>query len=482
MKKIITYLLVAVVLFSGTKIAAQQNSLFNTYSMDPLQLNIAYVGATCAEANLHYRTQWIGLKDAPKVFQVNAHTALGQSNAIGLRINSQSMGLLNNLGATFGYAYRFRISENAKVHLGIGVGWSQAAINAQKAVVIETNDVTLSNNNRQTANGFDSEFGAMFIGSKLKAGVSALHLYNSNPSFAGSNGYKALPQINSQISYVFLKDQKVEIEPWLLNRYTITGANIIEGIVNVNFMNAFTVGAGYRSGYGLLALLGAKIGNIKLAYSFDYGATKNATNLGTSHQVMLGFSMCRNARTPKPKNDEPVVADQPTVAPVVAKNEEVKEVPVPEPAIKVEKDTKEEQKTEIVKEESVVKNEVSTNVNDAPETMSTILLEKLNTIATGIIFTSNSYSISAANDKRLREVINVINNRSGKLVVVGYASKEGDRSHNLELAIRRAMVVRQTLINYGVKPEKLSIKNGGVTDNVNRDTEGNRTVRFESGR
>jgi type IX secretion system PorP/SprF family membrane protein len=322
------------------ELTAQQNSLFNTYALDPLQLNIAYAGAACTEANLHYRTQWIGLKEAPKVFQLNAHTALGKSNGLGLRVNSQSQGILNTLGATFGYSYRIKVSETAKVHLGLGVGLSQAALNSQKATVIDASDVTLNNNAKQTAFGFDSEFGAMYIGEKLKGGVSALHLYNSNPDFTGSSGYKALPQINTQVSYIFNKNKKLELEPMLLSRYTIGGSHVLDGFVNVHLAKMFTVGAGYRTNYGLMILLGAKLGHLRLGYSFDYGANKNAINLGTSHQLMLGFNFCR---ANKPKLDAEVqapAAEQPTVLPTVVadldppKKEEVKpETIVPEKAV-----------------------------------------------------------------------------------------------------------------------------------------------------
>jgi type IX secretion system PorP/SprF family membrane protein len=309
MKALIKYFSLLVIILKGGVMFSQQASLFNTYSLDPLQLNIAYAGAACNEANAHYRTQWINMKDAPKALQLNAQSALGKSNALALRVNSQTQGLLNTLGATVGYSYRFRVSQNAKMHLGIGIGWTQAALNAQKAIVVDANDVNLNNNNRQTANGFDSEFGAMIIGNKLKAGVSVLHLYNTNPDFSGSGSYKTLPQINSQLSYVFHKNQKIEIEPWLLNRYTLKGNNVVEGMLNFNFIKTLTVGAGYRSNYGLIALLGAKIGGLKMAYSFDYGTGKNSVNLGTSHQVMLGYSFCKNQKTNTNKNGSRKIAD-----------------------------------------------------------------------------------------------------------------------------------------------------------------------------
>jgi type IX secretion system PorP/SprF family membrane protein len=457
MKKIVPHLLtVLAFIISGTAIA-QQNSLFNTYSLDPLQLNIAYAGAACTEANVHYRTQWIGMKDAPKLLQLNAHTALGKSNALGLRVNSQTQGLLNTLQATLGYAYRFRISETAKVHLGIGIGWTQAALNGQKAVVMDANDVSL-NGNKQTANGFDSEFGAMVVGEKLKAGVSVLHLYNTNPDFSGSNTYKNLPQFNTQVSYTFNKGKKVEIEPWLLNRYTVKGTNIVEGMLNVNLVRMFTVGAGYRSGYGVMGLVGAKIGNIKLAYSFDYGTTKNATNLGSSHQVMLGFSMCKTAKATKPKEEKEPVVTTPTVTP------EPPPVKEEEPVVK-EEAKKEEPKVDPVKED---------------------ILAKMNAVAEEVVFDLNKSQLNEEGLKKIDEIAALMK-RDPSLVIniVGHTCNKGTAELNSILSVRRATYVRNQMVKRGIKPDRIDRSKGVGADNAlfDNNTEQqrkNRTVRFES--
>lgn len=462
MKKIIPYLLPLLALAFSKAGMAQQSSLFNTYSLDPLQLNIAYAGASCTEANVHYRTQWIGMKETPKVIQLNAHSALGKSNALALRVNSQTQGLLNTLQATLGYAYRFRISETAKVHLGIGVGWTQAALNAQKAVVMDANDVTLNNSNRQTANGFDSEFGAMLVGEKLKAGVSVLHLYNTNPDFSGSSTYKTLPQVNTQVSYTFNKGKKVEVEPWLLNRYTLRGDNVVEGILNVHFIKAITVGAGYRSNYGVIGLLGARVGNIKLAYSFDYGTTKNATNMGSSHQLMLGFSLCKTAKPHKLAEEKEPVVVTPTVTPIV---EPIKEEPI---AIK------EEVKEEPKKEEPM------------PVKEKEDILAMINQVAEEVVFDLNKSQLHEEGLKKLDEIAALMK-KDPELVIniVGHTCNKGTDELNSLLSVRRATYVRNQLVRRGVNPQNIDRSKGVGADNAIYDNNSelqakNRTVRFES--
>ena len=459
MKKIIPYLLPLLALILSKAGTAQQSSLFNTYSLDPLQLNIAYAGASCTEANVHYRAQWIGMKETPKVIQLNAHSALGKSNALALRVNSQTQGLLNTLQATLGYAYRFRISETAKVHLGIGVGWTQAALNAQKAVVMDANDATLNNSNRQTANGFDSEFGAMLVGEKLKAGISVLHLYNTNPDFSGSSTYKTLPQFNTQVSYTFNKGKKVEIEPWLLNRYTLNGDNVVEGILNVHVIKAITVGAGYRSNYGVIGLLGAKVGSIKLAYSFDYGTTKNATSMGSSHQLMLGFSLCKTAKPHQPAEEkEPVVVVTPTVTPV--------EEPVKEEPVAVKEEIKEEPK----KEEPVKED----------------ILAMINKVAEEVVFDLNKSQLNEEGLKKLDEIAALMKKDPELVVnVIGHTCNLGTAELNSMLSVRRATYVRNQLVKRGANPKNIDRSKGvgedkAIYDNNSELQSKNRTVRFES--
>ncbi|MCC6371843.1 MAG: PorP/SprF family type IX secretion system membrane protein [Bacteroidia bacterium] len=485
MKTIFKTYVFALIASTAGIVNAQQTSLFNTYALDPLQLNIAYSGAKCGVANLHYRTQWIGMQETPKVFQLNAHSAFGKSHGLGLRINSQNMGLLNQLGATVGYSHRFTLKDSTKLHVGIGLGWSQVTLQSQKSIVIDDDDVTLNNNVAQKANGFDSEFGVMYIGNKLMAGISALHLYNSNPQFSGTSSVKSLPQLNTQVSYVFFKNEKVELEPWLLNRITIKGDNVIEGMLKANFLKHYSAAIGYRANYGLLVTLGARISNINIGYSFDYGANKNAANLGTSHQVMLGFNFCKKAKSPEPEK----VAEQPTVTPApeeikeVVKTEsvvpeeikqipEIKEVPKTEPVVEVKPEPVVEIKPEAIKEEPKAD-------MISPEQMRKAAIQQINPIARLIIFSINSNTISPENEVLIKQVAEVMKKSDAKFNLIGYASMEGPPEVNQLLSLRRAEAIRQMLIKNGIAASRLSIKSGGATSSVHEVSEKNRTFRVE---
>ena len=78
--------IVLIMLAVARQLCAQQNILFNTWQYDPMQLNIAYAAQECVEANLNYRNQWMGLKGAPTLYQLNAHTPLPKNTGLGCLI------------------------------------------------------------------------------------------------------------------------------------------------------------------------------------------------------------------------------------------------------------------------------------------------------------------------------------------------------------------------------------------------------------
>jgi len=289
MKTLFFNLIIFTLLFSCETIISQQTILFNNYSIDPLHLNIAYASPDDFSVNAHARTQWIGMKKAPKAIQLNSQYNLDKKNKVALRVNSQTQGLLTASSVLVGYGYKFKVSTDMNVHLGLGLGWTNASVNTSRAIVKDYDDLSLNNGTTQRSNGFDTEFGAMLINPDFKAGISILHLYNSNPDFSLLGSYKRKPQLNVQFSYLFNKDEKIEIEPWLLNRYTMKGDNVIEGLVNLNYMKTFTVGLGYRSYYGPMAVFSAIKDDFKFGYSIDFVLGKNSTSLGSSHQFTIGY-------------------------------------------------------------------------------------------------------------------------------------------------------------------------------------------------
>lgn len=459
MKTKVIVILVAFLLNIGSN-KAQQTPLFNTYSYDLMQVNIAAIGRTCLEANLNYRSQWLGIKEAPRLYQLNAGMALGNSSGVGLKVAQSTVGLLKFTNATVGYAYRAKINETSKLHLGIGASWQQNNFNASKAIVADNNDLSFSNNaSNLRSNNFDCEAGALFLGDKLTAGISALHLYNTNSELANVS-FKTKPQLNAILAYKFNKGKTVEVEPWVLNRYTVSGINQPEAMLNVRFKQMITVAGGYRLNYGYLAMAGFEWGMLKVAYSFDYGVGKNAAGLGSSHQVLLGIDMCRKkAKTPEP---EPVVETpkvEPQPEPLVVKEEpKIEPVPAPEP------------KPEPIKvQEPVVNKEKDVWVEIA-------------SLCENFVFDLNSDVLPDTKQTDLDRIAKLILDNQLKVKITGYACNKGNENYNKMLSYKRSEYVKNELHKRGVSNKDMQSYGIGEEKELYSNTDSNlqprnRTVR-----
>lgn len=454
--------ILAQLLIACISLQAQQTSLFNTYSYDLMQLNIAAAGRTCLEANLNYRSQWMGIQDAPKLYQLNAGMSLGKSSGLGLRVAQQSVGLMKMNNVTFGYSYKVKLSGTSKLHLGIGAAWQQNQFAANKAQVIDANDASLGSNQTQyRSNNFDVEAGALFLGDKLTLGLSAQHLYNTNRDLA-SAAYHAKPQLSVVGAYKFNKGKSIELEPWLVDRYVVSGVNQVEGILNVRLKQMLTIGAGYRLNYGYIALAAIELGKFRICYSFDYGSGKGASSLGSSQQLLLGFDLCRK----KNKSPEPVV-ETPTLAPepVVVKEEPKKEKPVV---------TKEQPKVEAPKIDLVAEQ----------RKQQLAAVHEINRICEEMIFEVNKTILPVSKSSELDKIASLITGNNLKVAVIGYASKDGNPTINKMLSDKRAIYVKSELVKRGVAASSIQVQGKGSSSDpviskggVQKTT--SRTVRIE---
>lgn len=475
-------------------VEAQQNSLFNTYSYDLMQLNIATVGRTCLEANLNYRAQWVGVSDSPRLYQLNAGMALGNSNGVGLKLYQQSVGLLKVTNITGAYSYRMKVSKDAKLHFGIGASYNQNRFEVGKVSTADKNDVTLTNaQNNIRSNNFDCETGVLLLSNKLTAGLAIEHLYNTNTEFSASSlNFK--PNINVIAAYKIKATENFEVEPWLVAKYTVSGKFQPEVLVKGKYADKFSAGLGYRVNYGYLFLMGAELGKIKVAYSFDYGSRSGKAGFGTSHQILLGFDLCRQGtKTPKDEGvdnsgggSNPITNEPNTIKPDSNKtvSPEIVQPATTSPVtsevnnstvIPTDTETKKEADKEPVKQDVInpntnstnelKRNEVKPSTNTSPETRTSQSNNDVNnkTVSPNynkevFTFSAKSFSISENTEDMFRSLAQRTKDEGTVVKVVRFKDEPKTRSNiNYGLHEYRTDVVIQSLIRYGVKPDKIKL-------------------------
>lgn len=88
-----------------------------------------------------------------------------------------------------------------------------------------------------------------------------------------------------------------------------------------------------------------------------------------------------------------------------------------------------------------------------------------------VLFDNGSPGLSDNASATLKDISfslkNALANGGDRIEVIGYGGDPGDTSSNARrLSLERALAVRQTLITYGIPPERIDVRAlGGVTDN-----------------
>ena len=301
MKKIFFYPVFVIVLLSATAFKAQQNTNFNTYSYDLMQVNVAAIGSSAFQANLNYRTQYAKIDNSFALYQLNAFMRLGEKQALGIKVYHSSIHLSAFNTITGAYSYKLKLNKNATLNFAMGVSYYQVRFNAHKAIVTHNDDPNLENDGTALrSNNFDTEVGSEFNWKDLKAGASVNHLYSTENNL-GNAKINTPREINFYASYNFKLSKDFEMMPWILDRYREGTGFTPEGILNLRYKKAIGLGLGYRYSNALITNLMLEVATFKLVYSFEYNLSEVAKTLGTTHQIMLGFDLQK-----KKKEDAPL--------------------------------------------------------------------------------------------------------------------------------------------------------------------------------
>jgi type IX secretion system PorP/SprF family membrane protein len=293
-----------VLLLSTVKILAQQNSNFNTYSYDLMQVSVAAMGSSAFQANLNYRTQAIKVNNPPSLYQLNSFVSLGEKHALGIKVYQNSIHLTAYNNITGAYSYRLKFNEQTSLNLGLGVSYYQVRFNAQKAVVNQYDDPNLQNDGSALrSNNFDCEVGTELKWKELKVGVAVNHLYNTDKNL-GTIQNKTPREFNFYATYSVKLSSNFEMAPWFLDRYRVGYGFVPEGILNFRFKKMVGLGFGYRYSNSVMANAMVELTGFKLVYSYEYSLSNVYKQLGNTHQIMLGFDLQKKKKDPAPNDTQ----------------------------------------------------------------------------------------------------------------------------------------------------------------------------------
>ncbi|MFA6151221.1 MAG: type IX secretion system membrane protein PorP/SprF [Chitinophagaceae bacterium] len=310
MKHFIKYTAIAVSLLSPSLTKAQTTVTphYSMFMYNKLIYNPGYAGsrdATCV--NALYRSQWVGIDGAPRNFSVSIDGPVGsymkpfRHVALGLSVNNETAGVLNNTNIMAYYAYRIKM-KNSMLSFGLQAGTSMLSAKYSELNPYQSGDASLT---KDLKNEMLPNFGAgvYWRGDKFYLGASVPNLlenkYDKDNKAANSEQNKQVRSYYLSGGYVFTLSESFKLEPQVLFRYAGNGTYNLPASADFNlsaiFYDRIMIGATYRTDQSVAAIVHLQATkNINVGYSYDY-ATKvlNGYNSG-SHEVTLGFDFVRD--------------------------------------------------------------------------------------------------------------------------------------------------------------------------------------------
>jgi len=290
MKKYIFLLLATVIISLSAK--AQQFALYSQYMHNKYALNPAVAGTNDGVLlGASYRQMWTGLKDAPSISTLSGHTAINDAMGVGGRIFNISTGPKVQTGFEGTYAYRFKISDDIKLSLGLSAILSQYSIDKSKLDMKNPDDRTITTGSENLIVP-DANFGAYLYAENYYFGLIASQLIPLKVNY--KSAYledKQERHYFAHAGYRYDVSDNFGIEPSILFRYIEAGALQLDVNLKFSIKKMFWIGGSYRLGDAAVAMLGVQTDKMMFGYSYDYTLSEIGNFSNGSHEIVLIFKL-----------------------------------------------------------------------------------------------------------------------------------------------------------------------------------------------
>lgn len=305
-------------LFLHNALAQATGPVYRQFLFNPYTFNSGYVGINDKfEANLIYRQQWAGFRDAPAAAGFNLQLPVKSRVAVGFNFTTDRQVMLRTSTALTTFGYIVPVSENQSLRFGLsgGVGWNSLDLTADE---LNTTDPAISNASTQNFY-LDGNFGVVYTFSKLRLGFALTSLFKSKSFNTESFGKIELSGLRNRLysaSYKFLlgPQKNFSVEPYVLYRQMETKKfNAWEGGAALNYKEHIWIGAAYNQRYGTSMFFGVSLKDrFRVGYSYDLSIA-DSKHVPGSHEFHLGIRLGQKKSTKlviKPTASQSVLANQ----------------------------------------------------------------------------------------------------------------------------------------------------------------------------
>ena len=133
-KSIITIIAFTLTFLVSNKAEAQQDPNFTLYNFNMNIINPAYAGTKDSpELNLVYRSQFLGIDDAPRTVSMAYSKNVGRNLGIGISLINDKVFILKQTDVAVYISYKIKLSEQTKLYFGLKAGGGFTNIDLTRA-------------------------------------------------------------------------------------------------------------------------------------------------------------------------------------------------------------------------------------------------------------------------------------------------------------------------------------------------------------
>lgn len=274
---------------------SQQDPMFTQYMFNQLTVNPGYAGsAEVANIMVLNRQQWVGMDGAPKTTNINADAPIPKIDCgVGVSLLVDKIGPTKQTGFYVDYSYQLKVSEKAKLGMGLKAGFTYYKANLLDINTIDDNDVAFA---RNIDGDVKANFGLGFFyhTNNFYAGFSIPKLLNNDLTTGNSVNNEKL-SLSERHYYliagkVFVLSETLKFKPSLLTKISKGAPMQVDLTANFILYDKFWIGAMYRIGSAFGAMIQVQLmKTLRIGYAYDYTTTYlNRFNSGT-HEIMVSF-------------------------------------------------------------------------------------------------------------------------------------------------------------------------------------------------
>jgi len=293
--KTIIYTSLFFTLFVGKNLLSQQLPLGSQYYVNMYSFNPAEAGTSVLQSYFSHRSQFSGISGGPQTtyLSVDGPTKYDKMG-LGLIAMTDRTDILSKNTFIVSYSYKLKFGKDHGLNFGLNLGILNNSIAFDKAIIIDPNDVIVSNSNRSKT-GFTSDFGLLYKIKELQVGISVPQIFSNSNLYINTVGEKftltSSRHYRASLKYtLFLnKSKDLSIYPMLVARYVNGAPFQYDANVVVDFKKLGWIGLTYHSNYAFSSSLGFRFQNMIIGYVYDFPLGDLNQFTKGSHEFILGY-------------------------------------------------------------------------------------------------------------------------------------------------------------------------------------------------